>query len=142
MATQVIGVLAVNNILPTQARAAGSFNFGPVALPVGYSGLWVQFDLTQVTSLTPVFSFSFDLSFDNGSTWTTVNSAGLDLALSGYVITGGVLTRAADDAMGPGPVRVFGGRVGLTQTESSARQVRGVLTCSQAVASGATIYAY
>jgi hypothetical protein len=142
MATTVIGSLAINPLLPIQARGAGSVSFGPVAIPVGYSALTVQVDLQQISSLTAVFDLQVQFSLDNGQTWSLPEGSGLDLSRSGYVLTNGVLTRAADDPRGPGPVRVVGLSVSLLHTELATRQIRGTLSCSEPSISGATFMAY
>ena len=139
MATQIIGSLAINNLLPIQSRAAGSVNFGPLAVPVGYSQFQVMFDLQQVNSLTAQFTAQIDLSFDGGANFVTVGSYGLDLALSGYRLVTGQLLRALDDNYGPGPVRYFGSSIRLTQTDNTTRQIRGTVTCSEALISGVTL---
>lgn len=139
MATQVVGSYAVNNLLPIQARAAGTVPFGPFAVPAGYSSLQISFDLQQVNSLTAVFSAVVQVSFDGGLNWTTVGDYGLDLAQSGYRLVSGQLLRALDDRFGPGPVRYFGSNVKLLQTESTTRQVKGTVSCSEAAISGVTI---
>lgn len=139
MATQVIGSYAVNNLLPIQARAAGTVPFGPFNVPAGYSALSISFDLQQVNSLTAVFTALVEVSFDSGANWTTVGSYGLDLAKSGYRLVSGQILRALDDRYGPGPVRYFGSNVKLMQTESATRQVRGTVGCSEAAISGVTI---
>jgi len=141
MATQVIGSVAVNNLLPIQARGAGSVAFGPVAVPAGYSIIAVLFDLQQVTSLTAVLSATFEMSTD-GVTWTGIGGAGLDLSRSGFQVLNNVLTRSNTDALGPGPVRVFGGQVRIPQTDSTTRQVRGTITASEALTSGVTLSAW
>jgi hypothetical protein len=138
MATQVIGSLAVNNLLPIQLRAAGSVAFGPFAVPAGYTNLDILFDLQQVATLTAVLAAHVELSPD-GSTWGVVGDFELDLAASGYRLVAGVLTRSPLDAWGPGPVRYFGQTVRLFQTDLTTRQVRGTLTSSEGLISGVTL---
>lgn len=142
MATQVIGDIAINNLVPIASHGAGVLAFGPVALPAGYSVLTVVFDLQQVTTLTPVFTATVQLSLDNGATWADVGGVGLDLSKSGYVLASGVITRNASDALGPGPVRDFAAQVQLPRTELTTRQIQGTVTCSAAVISGVTITAF
>jgi hypothetical protein len=139
MATQIIGTLAVNNLLPIQARNAGSVPFGPISIPAGYTSFSVMFDLQQITSLTATLSAIVEISFDAGATWQTVGDYALSLAQSGYRLIGGVLTRALDDPLGNGPVRYFGSSARLAQTESTTRQVRGTLTSTEALISGVTL---
>jgi len=139
MPTQIIGSLAVNNLLPIQSRAAGSVSFGPLPIPAGYSNFQVLFDLQQVNSLTAQFTALVELSFDGGANWQTVGDYGLDLAQSGYRLVSTQLLRALDDAYGPGPVRYFGSSVRLMQTDNTTRQIRGTLTCSEALVSGVTL---
>lgn len=141
MATQVIGSLAINNLLPIQARGAGSVSFGPVAIPRGYSRITVQIDLQQVASLTAAFQLAVEVSLD-GTTWQSAGGAGLDLSRSGYVLDAGVIRRPDADSMGPGPVRVAGLSVPLFGTDLTTRQVRGTLTCSEPATSGATVMAF
>jgi hypothetical protein len=143
MATTIIGSLALNPLLPIQARGAGQISWGPVAVPAGYTNLTIQIDLQQVSSLTAAFSTNGDLSFDGGVSWPiNFGATGLDLAQSGYRLVNGVLTRAVDDPMGPGAVRVFGFRFPLFQCDLTTRQVRGVLSCTEALISGATFVAF
>jgi hypothetical protein len=139
MATQVIGSYAINNLLPIQLRNAGSIAFGPFNVPAGYSSLQVSFDLQQVNSLTAAFTALVEVSFNSGGSWQTVGDYGLDLSVSGYRLVAGQLLRSLTDNFGPGPVRYFGNSVRLMQTESTTRQIRGTLTCSEAVISGVTI---
>jgi hypothetical protein len=141
MATTIIGSLAINPLLPIQSRAAGQISWGPFAVPAGYTSLTVQIDLQQVASLTAAFSATGELSFD-GVTFQPIGGPGLDLAASGYRIVGGVLTRAVDDPMGPGPVRTFGFRFPLFQCDLATRKVQGTLSCTEAVISGATLVAF
>jgi hypothetical protein len=141
MATQIIGSLAVNNLLPIQSRAAGQIAFGPFNVPAGYTSLTIQFDLQQVSSLTAAFTADVQLSQD-GTTFQDLGNVGLNLAQSGYVLNGGVLTRAADDPLGPGPVRVFGVNVKLPGTQLTTRAVKGTLACTEAVISGVTLMAF
>lgn len=141
MATQIIGSLAINNILPTQARGAGTASWGPVAVPAGYSFLTVQFDLTQLVSLTPVLTAAVSIALD-GVNFVPGSEVGLDLSVSGYVLNGSVVTRASDDPLGTGPVRVFGATFRLPSTELTTRKVQGTLQCSEAVTSGVTLMAY
>ena len=142
MATQVIGSIAVNNLLPIQARGAGTANYGPVAIPAGYSIFWVVFDLQQVSSLTAVLSGTADISLDGGANWSTVSGAGIDLSVSGFVVNNGVLTRSASDPAGPGPVRAFAIRILLQHTDSTQRMIRGTVTASEALTSGVTLMAW
>lgn len=139
MATQIIGSLAVNDLLPIQARAAGSVAFGPINVPAGYTTFQVMFDLQQVNSLTAVLSAVIELSFDGGTNWAVVGDYALDLSRSGYRLVTGQLRRALDDDLGTGPVRFFGSSVRLPQTESASRRIRGTLTSSEAVISGVTL---
>jgi hypothetical protein len=141
VATQVIGSLAVNNILPIQSRALGSIPFGPFNVPAGYSSLTIQFDLQQVSSLTATLTANVQFSLD-GTTFQNMGDVGLNLAQSGYVLNGGVLTRAADDPLGPGPVRVFGVGVKLFGTHLTTRVVKGTLSCTEAAISGVTLMAF
>lgn len=141
MATQIIGSYAINNLLPIQSRPSGSIAFGPVALPAGYSNIQVAFDLQQIQTLTAVFTVVVEVSQDNGVNWTTVGSYGLDLAVSGYRLVANTLMRALNDPLGPGPVRYFGSSGRLPQTDSTQRQIRGTLTCSETSVSGVTVIA-
>lgn len=142
MANVVVGSLVANNLVPIAAHPAGQVSFGPLAVPAGFTMFIVMFDLQQVNSLTPVFDASVEVSFDSGATWTFAGGSKLDLSASGWSLTGGVLTRPADDFYGPGPVRDFGQRINLTQSQLTTRQVRGVLSCSEAVVSGVTLVAW
>jgi hypothetical protein len=139
MATQIIGSLAVNNILPIQSRNAGSVAFGPLNVPAGYTSFQVMFDLQQVNSLTATLSAIIEISFDAGANWQTVGDYALNLAVSGYRLVAGQLLRALDDPYGTGPVRYFGSPIRLMQTESTTRQVRGTLTSTEALISGVTL---
>lgn len=139
MATTIIGSFAINDLLPIQARGAGTVAFGPFNVPAGYTSLQLTFDLQQVSSLTPVFSGHVEQSFDSGANWETVGDFELDLSVSGYRNVGGVLMRALDDPLGPGPVRTFGVSIRLRQCDLSTRRVRGSVTCSAAVTSGVTL---
>jgi len=139
MATQIIGSLAVNDILPIQARNAGSVNFVQSVVPAGYTQFQVMFDLQQVNSLTAVFTAHIEMSFDGGANFSVIGDYGLDLAQSGYRLVTGKLFRALDDPSGPGPVRYFGSSIRLAQTDSTQRQIRGMLTCSEALISGVTL---
>lgn len=141
MATQIIGSLAVNSILPIQARAAGSIPFGPFTVPAGYTSLTIQFDLQQAASLTATFTANVQVAPD-GVNYVDQGDVGLNLAQSGYVLNGSVLTRSADDSLGPGPVRVFGVNVKLPGTHLTTRAVKGTLACSEAVTSGVTLMAF
>src|SRR3954468_14065306 len=99
MATQIIGSLAINNLLPIQSRGAGQVAFGPVAVPAGYSFLTVQFDLQQVQTLTASFTTAIQLAQD-GVNFVDAGGAGLDLAQSGYRLVANQLLRAVDDNLG------------------------------------------
>lgn len=139
MATQLIGSYAINNILPVQPRGAGQVSFGPIAIPAGYTTFQVVFDLQQVQSLTAAFAALIDMSLDGGATWQNVGDYGLDLSRSGYRLVGNQLLRALDDPYGTGPVRYFGSNVRLMQTESTTRQIRGTVSCTEATTSGVTL---
>lgn len=141
MATSIIGSLAINPLLSIQSRAAGQIAWGPVAVPLGYTSLTVQIDLQQVASLTAVFAATGELSFD-GVNFQSIGGPELDLAASGYRLVNGVLTRALNDPQGAGPVRTFGFQFRLRQCDLTTRQVRGTLSCTEAVISGATFVAF
>jgi hypothetical protein len=142
MPTQIIGSIAINNLLPIAARGAGSVSWGPVAVPAGYSVIAVTFDLQQVASLTAIFSATFQLALD-GVTFVDIGSGvGLDLSKSGFVLNAGVLTRPATDPLGPGPVRIFGRQVFLNGTDLTTRQLKGTLSSSEALTSGVTLTAF
>lgn len=143
MANVITGTLVANDLIPTASHAAGSLTFGPLNVPAGFTILMISFDLRQVASLTPVFTTSVEISLDSGANWVSAGGNGLNLAQSGYVLNGGVLSRSASDALGPGaPVRVFAKQVSLMHAETATRQVRGVLTCSEAVIAGVTLAAW
>jgi hypothetical protein len=139
LATQVIGSYAINDLLPIQARQAGTVAFGPFSVPAGYTSLGLTFDLQQVSSLTAVLSGFVEISFDGGTNWQTVGDFALDLAVSGYRLVSGQLLRALDDPMGPGPVRFFGQNVRLGNSHLTTRRVRGSISSSEAVTSGVTL---
>jgi hypothetical protein len=154
MATTIIGSLAINDLLPIQSRAAGQISWGPVAVPVGYTSLTVQLDLQQVASLTAVFVATGELSFD-GVNFSSIGGPELDLSVSGFRLVNGVLRRSdgtvplpdasgffAPDPLGTGPVRTFGFKFTLFQCDLTTRKVRGTLSCSESVISGATFVAF
>lgn len=142
MANVPVGSLVANNLLAIASHPAGQVSFGPLAVPAGFTMFVVLFDLQQVTSLTAVFNASVEISFDNGATFTSAGVSKLDMSVSGYVLNGGVLTRPQTDFYGPGPVRIFGARIDLKQSDLTTRQVRGVLSCTESVISGVTLVAW
>jgi hypothetical protein len=142
MANVTVGSLVANDLVTIALHQAGSLNFGPLNVPVGFTQFWVVFDLRQVDALTATLASSVEISFDNGSNWSFNGGNGLSLPDSGYVLNGGVLTRSASDPLGPGPVRTFGKSFMLKQCHLSTRQVRGVLTQSEALISGVTLVGF
>lgn len=138
MANVVVGSLVANELVPIASHAAGSLNFGPLNIPQGFTVLMIAFDLRQVDSLTATFSSTVELSLDNGANWIAAGGNALNLAQSGYVLNGGVLTRSNVDPMGPGPVRMFAKQIILKNSDLTTRQVRGTLSVTEALISGVT----
>lgn len=139
MANVTVGSLVANNILTITSHPSGSTTFGPLAVPAGFTIFTIMFDLQQVSSLTAVFTGSVEISFDNGTNWTSAGASKLDLSVAGFTAPGGILTRSSTDFFGPGPVRVFGQNFFLRQCDLSTRQIRGTLTCSESLISGVTL---
>lgn len=142
MANTVVGSIVANDLVAIASHPAGDLSFGPFNVPAGFTQLMVVFDLRQVDSLTATLGSSVDVSFDSGQNWSFVGANGLRLADSGYVLNNGVLTRSADDFFGPGPVRIFGKSFTLKQCHLTTRQVRGVLSSTEALISGVTLIGF
>lgn len=142
MPSQTVGVMVINNLVPTATRQAGTLEFGPVSIPAGIGWINIMFDLREVGNLTTVFESFVEVSMDDGQTWTSLGGSGLDLSRSGYRLVGGALYRALDDPLGPGPIRCYGKMRTIPNTELTTRQIRGTLSQSESVKSGVTVVVY
>jgi hypothetical protein len=142
MANTIVGSIVANDLVAIASHQAGNLTFGPLNVPAGFTQLEIVFDLRQVTSLTAILGSSVEISFDSGGNWVSAGANELNLADSGYVLTNGVLTRSASDPLGPGPVRIFGKKFMLKQCNLTTRQVRGVLSASEALISGVTFVGF
>lgn len=142
MANVVVGSLVANELVTIAPHSAGTLNFGPQPVPAGFTVLSIIFDLRQVDTLTASFTANVEISFDDGQNWVFAGGSGLNLAVSGYVLNGGVLTRSASDLFGPGPVRIFGKQIMLKQSHLTTRQIRGTVSATEALTSGVTLVAW
>lgn len=143
MPTNIIGSIAANDLVAIGSHPAGDLAFGPFNVPAGYTEIMVVYDLRQVAALTATLGASLDISFNSGTNWESAGSSGLSLPNSGYVLDAGVLRRSASDPSGPNaPVRIFGKRFTLRQAHLTTRQIRGVLSLSEALITGVTLVGF
>jgi hypothetical protein len=97
----------------------------------------VLIDVSQVTDLATVISFSIEMSFDAGQNFSPLFTVGLSLPESGYTIAGGVLVDG-----GGVPVRVYGSAFKFPLPGLTTRQIRGVVSLNIPASVGMTIVVY
>src|SRR5262245_38056110 len=99
-------------------RAGGTYNFGPVSVPLNVKGVAAVMDVSQATDPLPAITAILEGSLDGGSTWM---SAGAFQRTAG--------NRTQKPPSGPVYTQVgatFGGGPFWQDTTNANRQLRGV----------------
>lgn len=107
-----------STLLPTAVYGPGTLAFGPVAIPVGITGVTAIIDRAALVSPTLRIDWTLELSQDDGQTWEAWGGAG---------------------TIGGPPFTTSSFTVALPQPANAARKLRGSVTLTEAATTSVSI---
>ena len=133
MALSNLGAVSGAIVAPVASYTAGTRIVGPETIPAGISAILVLLDLRQTDSLTAKIDWRVEYSLDGGTSWISAGGGGIDIARSGYALSGNKLTNKEG-----GPVRMSGSLRLIPRTDIT-RLARVVFTTNETMTVGATL---
>lgn len=125
---------ATTTVLTAKNYAAGTYSFGPISIPTGISLVTITVDMSQVSTLTGVYTYNFEISQDGGVTWAPGGSGTLSVPNSGLILDAGVLSFSVGN-----PVPNSGFTITLPNPTNANRKARGTVVLNESLKTSVTV---